>query len=307
MMFYMFGDEVENIEIDEINPNLLCAGLITVGEFEKLAAVFSLPKNVVEFAKREKKQNAITKYSGDDFTFVRFDILGRGKSAKVSLIAKKNLFICVDLSPENEMVQRCFFELFSRSVCENAELEKLICTFLEIICEDVSASFDEENEIDELEKQIIDKRCDDDFNKILIEKKQELLHLRLFYEQLIDTAEVFIQNENEMFGEKAINRFKIFREKVMRFKENADILRENVIHLWDAYQTYIEVSQNEIMKLFTVITSVFLPMTVIVGWYGMNFRYMPEIQSRFGYPYVIFLNICVVFVLLYIFKKKKWI
>ena len=46
-MFYMFGDEVENIEIEEINSNLLCAGLITVGEFEKLAAVFSLPKNVV--------------------------------------------------------------------------------------------------------------------------------------------------------------------------------------------------------------------------------------------------------------------
>ncbi len=303
----MFGDEVENIEIGEINPNLLCAGLITVGEFEKLAAVFSLPKNVVELAKREKKQNAITKYLGDDFTFVSFDILGKGKSAKVSLIAKKNLFICVDLSPENETVQRCFFELFSRSVCENAELEKLICTFLEIICEDGSISFDEEKEIDELEKEIIDKHCGDDFNKILIEKKQELLHLRLFYEQLIDTVEVFIQNENEMFSEKAISRFEIFREKVMRFKENADILRENVIHLWDAYQTYVEVSQNEIMKLFTVITSVFLPMTVIVGWYGMNFRYMPEIQSRFGYPYVIFLNVCVVFVLLYIFKKKKWI
>ena len=306
-MFYMFGDEVENIEIEEINPNLLCAGLITVGEFEKLAAVFSLPKNVVELAKREKKQKAITKYSGDDFTFVRFDILNKERCAGVTLIAKKNMLICVDLSPENEMVQRCFFELFSRCVCENAEPEKLICTLLEIICEEVSTFFDGEKEIDELEKKIIDKHCGDDFNKILIEKKQELLRLRLFYEQLIDTAEVFIQNENEMFDEKAISRFKIFREKVMRFKENADILRENVIHLWDAYQTYIEVSQNEIMKLFTVITSVFMPMTVIVGWYGMNFRYMPEIQSRFGYPYVIFLNVCVVFVLVFIFKKKKWI
>ena len=61
------------------------------------------------------------------------------------------------------------------------------------------------------------------------------------------------------------------------------------------------------MKLFTVVTSVFLPMTVIVGWYGMNFKYMPELSSRFGYPYVIFLNITVVFSLIYIFKRKKWI
>ena len=95
--------------------------------------------------------------------------------------------------------------------------------------------------------------------------------------------------------------------KAVRYKENTDIQRDSVTHLWDAYQTSIDRGQNEIMKLFTVVTSVFLPMTVIVGWYGMNFKYMPEISFRYGYVYVILLNIAVVLTLIYIFKKKKWI
>lgn len=303
-MFYMFGDEVESIEIEEINKNLLCAGIVTVGELEKLSAVFSLPKNVDAFINKGKSRRVAVKYLGDDFTFVRFDVLERNEQGELAFIVKKNLLICINLN-NLSFIQNCFFELCSRSICENAECEKLICTLLEIICESISCSFDEENEIGELEKEIIEKNIKNDFNKALIEKKQELLQLRSFYEQLIDICEIFIENENEIFT--GVHRFKIFRDKAIRFKENTDIMRESVTHLWDAYQAYVDVSQNEIMKIFTVVTSIFLPMTVIVGWYGMNFSYMPELKSRFGYIYVILLNICVVSVLVFLFKKKKWI
>ena len=140
----------------------------------------------------------------------------------------------------------------------------------------------------------------------LFEKKRELLKLRAFFEQLIDVTEVYVENENELLDEKSIRLFKLFRDKAVRYKENTDILRDSATHLWDAYQTGIDARQNEIMKLFTVVTSVFLPMTVIVGWYGMNFKYMPELSSRFGYVYVIFLNVIVVLSLIIVFKKKKW-
>ena len=156
-------------------------------------------------------------------------------------------------------------------------------------------------------KEVIDKNVCKNFAELLIEKKRELLRLRAFYEQLIDATEIYIENENELLDEKSYKLFRLFRDKAVRYKENTDILRESVTHLWDAYQTSIDARQNEIMKLFTVVTSVFLPMTVIVGWYGMNFKYMPELSSRFGYPYVIFLNVAVVFSLIYIFKRKRWI
>lgn len=60
------------------------------------------------------------------------------------------------------------------------------------------------------------------------------------------------------------------------------------------------------MKLFTMVTIIFQPLTLIVGWYGMNFKYMPELGWKFGYLYVIVLSIVVVGVILYWFKKRKF-
>ena len=80
--------------------------------------------------------------------------------------------------------------------------EKLICSFLEIIAKQCSANYNEEEDISALEKAVIDKNVSDNFGKLLIEKKQELLTLRAFYEELIDVTEVFIENENEILDEK---------------------------------------------------------------------------------------------------------
>ena len=158
-----------------------------------------------------------------------------------------------------------------------------------------------------LEKEVIDKNVCKNFAELLIEKKRELLRLRAFYEQLIDATEIYIENENELLDEKSYKIFRLFRDKAVRYKENTDILRESVTHLWDAYQTSIDARQNEIMKLFTVVTSVFLPMTVIVGWYGMNFKNMPELDHPMAYPIIIVVSLCIIAANLIYMKIKKWL
>ena len=60
------------------------------------------------------------------------------------------------------------------------------------------------------------------------------------------------------------------------------------------------------MTVLTVVTSIFLPLTLIAGWYGMNFRYMPELKWRYSYPIVIAISIVIVVVCLIWFKRKKW-
>ena len=59
------------------------------------------------------------------------------------------------------------------------------------------------------------------------------------------------------------------------------------------------------MKVFTVVTAIFLPLTLLAGWYGMNFD-MPEFKSVYGYPVVIAVSAAIVLFLILIFKKKKW-
>jgi magnesium transporter len=69
----------------------------------------------------------------------------------------------------------------------------------------------------------------------------------------------------------------------------------------------MDIQQNRIMALLTIVTSIFLPLTLIAGWYGMNFRYMPELEWEFGYPLVILISILIVVFSLIWFKKKKWL
>ena len=95
--------------------------------------------------------------------------------------------------------------------------------------------------------------------------------------------------------------------KLTRLREDVDSLNNSVVHLQDAHQATMDLKLNDTMKILTVLTSIFFPLTIIVGWYGMNFVNMPELKWRFGYVYVIVLSLCVSGVLLLIAKKKKWL
>ncbi|MCC8074244.1 MAG: hypothetical protein LIO62_08995 [Clostridiales bacterium] len=110
-----------------------------------------------------------------------------------------------------------------------------------------------------------------------------------------------------LIDEKNLQCFKIFTDKAIRIKDNVDLLRERTVHLWDAYQACLNMRLNQTMKIFTLMTTIFFPLTVIVGWYGMNFQYMPELHWKYGYLFVIVLSITVVIVLFFWFKTKKWI
>lgn len=89
-------------------------------------------------------------------------------------------------------------------------------------------------------------------------------------------------------------------------RENIDSLSRAVVHLQDAYQSFLDLKLNNTMKRFTVITTIFFPLTLIVGWYGMNFDAMPEFKWKYGYLFVIAFSISVVALLSIIVKQKKW-
>lgn len=77
--------------------------------------------------------------------------------------------------------------------------------------------------------------------------------------------------------------------------------------LRDLYHSLISESMDKTMSLFTVISAIFLPLTLLVGWYGMNFTYMYELKWRYGYLYVGILSILIIVILLVIFKVKKFL
>lgn len=70
--------------------------------------------------------------------------------------------------------------------------------------------------------------------------------------------------------------------------------------------TLLTKKMNNTMKYLTVLSTIFFPLTIIVGWYGMNFLYMPEFAWKHGYLYVIGLSVLTIIVVALIARKKKW-
>ena len=85
----------------------------------------------------------------------------------------------------------------------------------------------------------------------------------------------------------------------LRTQEYLDQIRQS-------YEAHIGIEQNNLMKFFTVITSIFLPLSLIAGWYGMNLM-MPEVNWIYSYPFVIALSIGIIAVMIWLFRKNKWL
>jgi magnesium transporter len=89
--------------------------------------------------------------------------------------------------------------------------------------------------------------------------------------------------------------------------DSIETYREMLSSMLDIYLSSVSNRMNQVMKVLTIIATIFMPLTFMAGVYGMNFRYMPEIDWRWGYPLVLLVMSTVAGVMLYLFKKKKWL
>ena len=186
-------------------------------------------------------------------------------------------------------------------------MERFLYDFLEqIIGKDLSLLESMENRLNRTEEMILETDLDA-YPTELNDIRGELLDLRVHYEQMIDLGQELEENENGFFKAENLRFFRLFTERVMRLQESVSSLREYVVQLRDLVQSQTEIRQNQIMSVLTVVTSVFMPLTLIVGWYGMNFRYMPELDEPMAYPLVILVSVIIVVLCLWWFKKKKWL
>jgi magnesium transporter len=184
-------------------------------------------------------------------------------------------------------------------------LERFVYDFLEeIISEDINVLNSFDKKLDVLEDRILDKH-DDNVMEDLLEIRSDIMDLRTHYEQLIDLSQELEENENGFFSSKNLRYFRMFTERVMRLQDIVSSLREHTMQVRDLHQTMLEVKQNKMMNVLAVVSAIFMPLTLIVGWYGMNFKYMPELDVPIAYPVVIAVCILIVVLSIIFFKKKK--
>ena len=186
-------------------------------------------------------------------------------------------------------------------------LERFMYDFLEqIISRDLPIMERYETELDDIEDEIL--RDGEDENMVIVNDiLSNVRELRIHYEQLIDMTQELLENENGFFNEERLRFLQLFMNRLSRLHTNAASLREHTMQVRDLYRAHLEEKQNGIMTILTVVTTIFMPLTLIVGWYGMNFRYMPELEWPGSYPVVIAVCLLIAVGCIVWFKKKKWL
>lgn len=307
-MFYQFDDDVTSVDYSDLKDNTPVLGYISINELEKVQKHFNLPLQAVEMCCEQVSPLATNLDIYNHCYFIKLAIpCEKDLINSAGIFIFKNTFLIVNIS-DNEFFNRDLFIKTTSGLCvENAGVERIITSFFEsLVLIDDSRLDMIRSSIAQLEEDVINNKVDNSFNIKLLEIKRSILSLRGYYERLIDISQILTENENEIFDE-SIKRLGLFIDKVNRLKDNVDILTDSVVHLWDAYQASLNMRLNETMKFFTLVTTIFFPLTVIVGWYGMNFNFMPELSWKYGYPFVIVLSILIIAALIFWFKKKKWI
>lgn len=163
-----------------------------------------------------------------------------------------------------------------------------------------------QEQLSNLEDQIY-KNIQGDFSRRLTEFRGRTLHILHYYLQFIALIAIISDNPISFFNKKQIQMFTSLSNRLSLLKNESEQLWDYTLQVREIYQEQLDVRQNQIMKLLTVITSIFFPLSLVTGWYGMNFEYMPELKYKMSYPILIIISSIVVLLLCKWFKNKHFL
>lgn len=160
--------------------------------------------------------------------------------------------------------------------------------------------------IEALQQTVVDDPRPETLNDIHALKRQ-LLFLRRAVWPLRDVMNNLSRSNCPFLQEPTKVFFRDVYDHVVQIVDTIETLREMVSASLDIYLSSVSYRLNAVMRVLTVITTIFMPLSFIASIYGMNFEHMPELQSRWGYPLVLAVMTAVGVGMLLLFKKKRWL
>ena len=298
LMYYALDSLEETNEI--ISQPFI--GVYDYGDFSQMYSHFE--KRIVD----EVMMQRSIRY--EDHLF--FDVVCVWKTLVVEDSEKNSVFLfiakeSIHFIGESNEIKQFILQLKEKTHVDQISIGMVLHQYLLHLASDYYTITNQiENEITVLEDEILEEIGDEKvYSRRILHYRKMLLIRKRRLEQYLDVIDYLLDNNNAIYDDTSLARFGILKDRYARMFSQINSLLEYVTEVREAYQSEMDNKQNKIMSLFTVITSIFLPLTLIVGWYGMNFK-MPEFENEISYPIVIIISISVVIFCLYYFKKKKW-
>ncbi len=137
--------------------------------------------------------------------------------------------------------------------------------------------------------------------------KREMIGLRKSVWPLREVVSALERGESELIRRSTLIYLRDVYDHTIQIMDTMETYRDMLSAMLDIYLSSISNKMNEIMKVLTIIATIFIPLTFLSGIYGMNFRYMPELVWKWGYPAVLLVMAGIGVVMLLYFREKKWL
>ena len=285
------------IWVDLINP--------TDEEKEQVEKVFGLEL----FTKQEREEiESSSKYVetieeiGINLNFI---ILQEGEyvSEPISFILRDRLLIT-----QREKTYRTFEETYKRlKITKPEDGDDIFLSLLETRIDfdaDLIESITEK--ISKISKELIkDEELDKDLLLSITSLQETTITIR---ENIVEKQRVLSSlMKSKIFPKEDYEKMRIMFKDVTSLLDHSSFNFERLEFLQNTFLGLLDMEQNRVIKIFTVVTVIFMPPTLIASMYGMNFRFMPELSHKWGYPFAVLLMVLSSAITLLFFKKKRWL
>ena len=286
-------------------------GLNHVTEIEKLGKHYSIHPLVLEDIVNIAQRPKIDEYENYLFVVLKmlyYDANNNIVSEQVSFILGKNYVLSFQESDGDVFDEVRDRIRQSKGRVRTMQADYLLYVLIDAIVDHYFSVIETlGDKIEGYETAIFSGDVTDDISKNIQDLKREILKVRRAIFPLREVINRIEKNENSLIQKKTITYYRDIYDHLIQVSENIDIYREMIWSLMDMYMTTISNKMNEVMKVLTIMASIFIPLTFIAGIYGMNFDNIPELHYQYSY-YILWGVMILLFIgMLFYFKRKKWL
>lgn len=284
-------------------------GLADKTIIDRIADKFDLHYLLIEDVLNVEHQPKTDEY--DDYLFVTLKMLYRIKEDQIdyehiSFVLGKNFLLSFQ-EKEGDL----FSGVRSRIKNDNGIIRKrgtdyLLYRLVDSIVDGYYSILENIGEkVENLEDNITSNPTVKDFQQIQ-KLRKEFIYLRRVVYPLREAINKIIKNENGFIEERNEKYFSDVYDHIIHLIDSLDTYKDLTSTLMDLYMNTINYKMNEVMKLLTIITTIFIPLSFIAGVYGMNFHNMPELSTQYGYFWVLGAMGFIFILMIFYFRYKKW-
>lgn len=286
-------------------------GLSHVAEIEKIGQHFELHPLIIEDIANTQQRPKIDEYDNYFFVVLKMLYLDNQEQLQyehLSLVLGKNYVLSFQ-EAEGDVFDGIRSRIRqSKGRIRTLGADYLLYAIMDAVVDHYFLILEQLGErIEVLEDDLFEQRPPAHITQEIQNLKREILRIRRAILPLREVVNRLEKSEHKLIYKKTQLYLRDLYDHIIQVSENVEIYRDMIWSLMDMYMTTISNKMNEVMKVLTIIATIFIPLTFMAGIYGMNFENMPELSYKYGY-FVLWAAIIVVFVAMLIyFRRKKWL